>query len=271
MVIAIIAILAAMLLPALETAREAASRASCTSRLRQYGTMFVMYANDNDGNLPPQWDPRDFGRNCSKTSYLIPILKYWSDHGLVQPMRGYGLTGKLLSCPSRSFDPPDLSEPGDARIDDRSCLSPGARYWRSRYIYLPGVEKACENPKVYWDYPTMNDNPLTAPGLRLQGKSNSVVMADITWYAAYKDPDLSIFNHGNGTAGRKDRATTWQEFASSVGGTNRLRLDGAVLWTTPDGMGKLVGDVQYGLDDTVTMQGSAAHYERYPGQVADFW
>ena len=51
-VIAIIAILAAMLMPALEEARNAAMRASCISRLKQIGTGFHIYANDYDGWWP---------------------------------------------------------------------------------------------------------------------------------------------------------------------------------------------------------------------------
>jgi prepilin-type N-terminal cleavage/methylation domain-containing protein len=41
-VIAIIAILAAMLMPALETAREQALRASCMSNMKQQGLALVM-------------------------------------------------------------------------------------------------------------------------------------------------------------------------------------------------------------------------------------
>ena len=50
-VIAIIAILAAMLLPALKSARDRARETDCTSRLKQYGVAFNMYANDYDDNL----------------------------------------------------------------------------------------------------------------------------------------------------------------------------------------------------------------------------
>ena len=51
-VIAIIAILAAMLMPALERAREQAVRASCLARGRQRSMATQMYANDYDGWLP---------------------------------------------------------------------------------------------------------------------------------------------------------------------------------------------------------------------------
>ncbi len=47
-VVAIIAILAAMLLPALSKAREKARQASCLNALKQFGLMGMMYANDYD-------------------------------------------------------------------------------------------------------------------------------------------------------------------------------------------------------------------------------
>ena len=53
-VIAIIGILAAILLPALARAREAARRASCANNLKQMGIVFKMYANEDSSNkFPP--------------------------------------------------------------------------------------------------------------------------------------------------------------------------------------------------------------------------
>jgi len=52
-VIAIIGILAAILLPALARAREAARRASCQNNLKQMGLVFKMYANESRGGKLP--------------------------------------------------------------------------------------------------------------------------------------------------------------------------------------------------------------------------
>ena len=53
-VIAIIAILASMLLPALQQARTKALQSNCVSNLRQMGLTYVYYADENDRYFPPR-------------------------------------------------------------------------------------------------------------------------------------------------------------------------------------------------------------------------
>ncbi len=56
-VIAIIAILAAMLLPALQQAREKGRAASCVNNLKQFGTAINLYADDQKGYCLPVAGP----------------------------------------------------------------------------------------------------------------------------------------------------------------------------------------------------------------------
>ncbi len=56
-VIAIIGILAAILLPALARAREAARRSSCQNNLKQFGVIYKMYSNESSGGQFPPCAP----------------------------------------------------------------------------------------------------------------------------------------------------------------------------------------------------------------------
>jgi type II secretory pathway pseudopilin PulG len=86
-VVAIIAILASLLLPALVTAKEKAKRASCQSGLRQLGLALQMYGNDNADRLPQGY--RDDG-----VSHTI-----WISTNTFNAIQQYSGTN-MSTCPS---------------------------------------------------------------------------------------------------------------------------------------------------------------------------
>jgi prepilin-type N-terminal cleavage/methylation domain-containing protein/prepilin-type processing-associated H-X9-DG protein len=75
-VIAIIGILAAILLPALSRAREAARRATCASNLKQLGVVFKMYASESAGQKFPPRQIRDIGGYLSDTMMFNGPMVY---------------------------------------------------------------------------------------------------------------------------------------------------------------------------------------------------
>ena len=63
-VIAIIAILAAMLLPALQQARDRANATKCTNNMKTLAGAFSFYLNDNNEFWPGYWSGKLKYRNC---------------------------------------------------------------------------------------------------------------------------------------------------------------------------------------------------------------
>ncbi|MBL7648579.1 MAG: DUF1559 domain-containing protein [Candidatus Hydrogenedentes bacterium] len=90
-VIAIIGILAAILLPALARAREAARRASCQNNLKQLGVIFKMYANESDGEKLP----RRKTYNCDGATLSDTMI---FDGTLLMPE--YLTDAEIVMCPS---------------------------------------------------------------------------------------------------------------------------------------------------------------------------
>jgi prepilin-type N-terminal cleavage/methylation domain-containing protein/prepilin-type processing-associated H-X9-DG protein len=86
-VIAIIGILVSLLLPAVQTAREAARRAQCSNNLKQLGLGVTQYADASRGAFPVG------SYACCSGTWQVALLPYVEQKALFDQYKGYGQVG----------------------------------------------------------------------------------------------------------------------------------------------------------------------------------
>ncbi len=159
-VIAIIALLAALLLPALKTARESGRRAACLNNTRQLAVALMSYAGDYRSWFPPP-DAAMLVTNAggSGTSTVVRDRHYWymvDSVGVMKPLliSSYGLVKGSFECPSYQYFqvPAQYNGPqcGPGRNSNRDTTylwavgKPAFLYWNSNWPGYPGARNLLE-------------------------------------------------------------------------------------------------------------------------------
>lgn len=119
-VVAIIAILASLLLPALAQAKFSAHKALCANNLRQWGIGLNLYGIDNNNSFPDNLDGVDVSW-CGRY-----VQKFWTDY-LIKQVRGAPKAkSHVIFCPTQQHH----------RNADKDLVEVGGRVL-SGYFYLP--------------------------------------------------------------------------------------------------------------------------------------
>ena len=194
-VIAIIALLMAVLMPALNRVKKQAKSVSCRARLREWGLLFKLYTDDNNGYFARR------NGNVVSTLWMSAMRPYYHNDP------------KMRLCPTATRLMENSADWGTfkaAWLDD-DVFSYGINSWVNNNAADRG--SGGDARWVEWFWKGVNDQTTVAPGTRSPiGRSVSTntipVFGDSTWYDAWPrhtdepSPTMDAFGIGNrGTTG----------------------------------------------------------------------
>jgi len=133
-VIAIIALLAALLVPALKTARDKARAAQCSSNMKQFGMAFQMYADQNSGWLPNNW----FDDSYNWESMLVDNPQGGNYFGSQNDLRSRNPVGPVIRVSTRLLCPTTVAHCITGPLGQVVQLSDPHNQWGYSYNHLRG-------------------------------------------------------------------------------------------------------------------------------------
>jgi prepilin-type N-terminal cleavage/methylation domain-containing protein/prepilin-type processing-associated H-X9-DG protein len=142
-VIAIIGILVALLLPAIQAAREAARRSQCINNLKQFGIGLLNYHNSNN-TFPKGWlvKAQADGYYANANTKILPYLEESSLHGIYdQNEAWYDQKKGVGDTVVAMFNCPSTSEPNPYEYPPLTTLLGSGRnglFATSDYAYCKG-------------------------------------------------------------------------------------------------------------------------------------
>lgn len=245
-VIAIIAILAAMLLPALASAKERAKRIQCLNSLKQMGVALQMYTGDNNSTFPTLkwspngsvWYPYEMARFTAPNAasletgwenlgllYITKLLPspeiFYCGSNPKDPNNGFAVDhyqNNIHQWPYGAFDIPGASNPG---------------YVRSGYSYFP-QNKALDAPTPIPGLPSVGSvalptvNPKDTSG-SFGGQGASMPISSWSVVTAIKENAVDS-NKAMVTDNLSDSGNIFHKKGSTVEGLNALFGDGHARW-----------------------------------------
>ena len=161
-VIGIIAILIAILMPALSRVRDQARGVQCSSNLRTLMTAALMFAQDHKGHLFGNWSDAN-NPDEDKRDFLAGNTMDWTKAPQAGTLWRYVKDVNVYLCPSRDQEAGRTIGPGhtNGHFDYSACLMlTGARVSNikttSLYVYAPSSVQGQGNPAMATTVRNMN-------------------------------------------------------------------------------------------------------------------